>query len=202
MEAHWHITKTVDEALSPAYNSDFLSASVAPFSFRQRVEELWTQIKVTAFREFVLSRTEATEYSRLIAPHIEARGRKAPAYEDLRYTASMVFANSHISFAPATSLPQRLTKNHGQCRAWSDLLQHGINAHTNCVLFISHGGLLSTTETIHFGVPVVGIPVFADQFVNVAKAVLKGFAKKVSMDPTIDAAELKEAIEEVLTDPK
>ncbi|XP_045503976.1 UDP-glycosyltransferase UGT5-like isoform X1 [Colias croceus] len=79
--------------------------------------------------------------------------------------------------------------------------QPSILAHPNCVLFITHGGLLSTTEAIHFGVPIVGIPVFADQFTNIERAVNKGFAKKVTLSYTM-AKELKEQVESILSDPK
>ncbi|CAH0596435.1 unnamed protein product [Chrysodeixis includens] len=79
--------------------------------------------------------------------------------------------------------------------------QRSILSHPNCVLFISHGGLLSTTEAIHFGVPVVGIPVFADQFNNVMRSEIKGFAKKVDLSFTMDVP-LKAAIEEVIGNPR
>ncbi|GBP15253.1 Ecdysteroid UDP-glucosyltransferase [Eumeta japonica] len=59
--------------------------------------------------------------------------------------------------------------------------QQSILAHPNCVLFITHGGLLSSTETVHFGVPIFGIPVFGDQFVNVGRSVNKGIAVKVDL---------------------
>lgn len=39
-------------------------------------------------------------------------------------------------------------------------------AHSNVKLFITHGGSLGTNEAIHEGVPVIGIPFTADQFVN------------------------------------
>ncbi|KAL0818835.1 hypothetical protein ABMA28_008155 [Loxostege sticticalis] len=54
--------------------------------------------------------------------------------------------------------------------------QHSILAHPNLLFFISHGGLLSSTEALHFGVPTIGIPVLFDQFMNVNKAVNKGYA--------------------------
>ncbi|XP_077294108.1 UDP-glycosyltransferase UGT5-like [Arctopsyche grandis] len=47
--------------------------------------------------------------------------------------------------------------------------------HSNVKLFISHGGLLSFTEAIHFGVPLLIIPIFCDQNIN-AKAIEKNEA--------------------------
>ncbi|CAG5038702.1 unnamed protein product [Parnassius apollo] len=79
--------------------------------------------------------------------------------------------------------------------------QQSILAHPNCVLFITHGGLLSTTEALHFGVPIIGIPMFADQFINVNRAVAKGFAKRVDLNYETPE-NLKMAIEEILGTPK
>ncbi|XP_045503982.1 UDP-glycosyltransferase UGT5-like [Colias croceus] len=79
--------------------------------------------------------------------------------------------------------------------------QQSILAHPNCVLFITHGGQLSTTETVHFGKPIVAIPAFADQHLNAARAVHLGFAKKVQLSFTM-AGDIKKAIEEILGDPK
>lgn len=76
-----------------------------------------------------------------------------------------------------------------------------ISAHPNCVLFITHGGLLSTTETVHFGVPIIGIPIFADQFTNIGHAVHRGFAKKVDLSYSV-AEDLKIAIKDILENPK
>lgn len=41
--------------------------------------------------------------------------------------------------------------------------QQEILAHKNIKLFISQGGMLSTTEAVNSGVPVIGIPFFGDQ---------------------------------------
>lgn len=32
--------------------------------------------------------------------------------------------------------------------------------------FISHGGLLGTTEAVHCGVPIIALPQYGDQFTN------------------------------------
>lgn len=60
---------------------------------------------------------------------------------------------------------------------------------------------MSTTETIHYGVPIIGIPVFGDQFINVNRAAHKGFAKVVplSYDTPVH---LKVAIDEMLGNPR
>ena len=47
-------------------------------------------------------------------------------------------------------------------------------AHPNVRLFIEHCGLLSTQEAIHCGLPLVGIPIYGDQRVNVARIVCYG----------------------------
>ncbi|XP_048004419.1 UDP-glucosyltransferase 2-like [Leguminivora glycinivorella] len=75
--------------------------------------------------------------------------------------------------------------------------QQSILNHPNCVLFITHGGLLSNTEALHFGVPIIGIPVFADQFLNIDRAVSKGYAKRVDFDHNFPE-KLGEAIADIL----
>jgi glucuronosyltransferase len=48
-------------------------------------------------------------------------------------------------------------------------------AHPNLRLFITHGGLLSKQEAMTYGVPLLGIPVFGDQELNMRKAVSSGY---------------------------
>jgi glucuronosyltransferase len=70
-------------------------------------------------------------------------------------------------------------------------------AHPNVRLFITHGGLLSTQETIHWGVPVVGIPMMADQKMNMARAVSAGYG--ILLDyANVTAESLNWALKEVL----
>ncbi|CAH2095519.1 unnamed protein product [Euphydryas editha] len=74
--------------------------------------------------------------------------------------------------------------------------------HPNCMLvFMSHVVLLSTTETIHFAKPIIGIPVFGYQFSNIDRAVAKRCAKRVHLSYTM-ADGIKNAIDDILEDPK
>ncbi|KAK5645028.1 hypothetical protein RI129_006328 [Pyrocoelia pectoralis] len=83
--------------------------------------------------------------------------------------------------------------------AWFPQLD--ILAHPNTKLFITHGGLLSTMESTYHGVPIVAIPIFADQELNAANAESNGYAVVVSYDD-LKEDELYEAINKVLTNPK
>lgn len=63
-------------------------------------------------------------------------------------------------FETQEKLPMALPKN-VKIQAW--MPQNDILAHVNTKLFMSHCGLLSAQEALWYGVPVLGLPVFADQ---------------------------------------
>ncbi|KPJ17977.1 Ecdysteroid UDP-glucosyltransferase [Papilio machaon] len=78
--------------------------------------------------------------------------------------------------------------------------QLSILSHPNCILLISHGGLLSMNEAIHFGVPLISIPVFYDHLYNADKSVSRGIGVKVDLTDNL-ADDLKLAIHEMLNNP-
>lgn len=85
-------------------------------------------------------------------------------------------------------------------RKW--LPQQDILAHPNIQLFITHGGLLSTTETIYHGVPVLAIPVFGDQELNADTAVQSGYGLKIGYnDADFNENKLNNLIQELLNNP-
>ena len=66
--------------------------------------------------------------------------------------------------------------------------------------FISHGGLFSTYEAIYTATPVIGIPLFFDQFDNVRRMAELGVGIHIGYDQVPN--DLKMAISEILNNPK
>lgn len=60
-------------------------------------------------------------------------------------------------------------------RKW--IPQNDVLAHENVVLFISHGGLFGTMESLYHGVPLLLIPFFGDQFRNSYRVAASGYGK-------------------------
>uniref|UniRef100_T1GPS3 UDP-glucuronosyltransferase n=1 Tax=Megaselia scalaris TaxID=36166 RepID=T1GPS3_MEGSC len=79
--------------------------------------------------------------------------------------------------------------------------QDDVLAHPNVKAFITHGGLLSTTETIYHGVPVIGIPMFGDQFLNMAQAEKGGYGIMADYN-LLSVDYLKGIIEEMMSNEK
>lgn len=78
--------------------------------------------------------------------------------------------------------------------------QQDIIAHPNVKLFISHGGLLSTIEAIYHGKPTIGLPVFAEQFMNVKHSVYSGFSLMIPFSELTEE-KLTDAINEMIKNP-
>lgn len=79
--------------------------------------------------------------------------------------------------------------------------QRDVLAHPNVKLFITHGGLLGTTEAVVEGIPVLAIPIYGDQKMNMAKAVARGYALRMDIE-NITESETSSLIKEIFTNPK
>ncbi|XP_046427732.1 UDP-glucosyltransferase 2-like [Neodiprion fabricii] len=79
--------------------------------------------------------------------------------------------------------------------------QFAVLRHPKVKAFVTHGGLMGTLEAIHAGVPMVGIPFFGDQMLNVGGYAYRGFAVYLNYE-TLNKESFSEALNEVLTNPK
>nr|XP_033333681.1 uncharacterized protein LOC117224687 [Megalopta genalis] len=78
------------------------------------------------------------------------------------------------------------------------LPQQSILAHPNIKLFIYQGGLQSSEEAVHFSVPLIGLPILADQDYQVLRMDALGVAKYMDV-VTITREELEATIREIIT---
>ncbi|XP_069697674.1 UDP-glycosyltransferase UGT5-like isoform X2 [Periplaneta americana] len=81
------------------------------------------------------------------------------------------------------------------------LPQPDILAHKNVLVFMTHGGLLSTQEAINRGVPVLGIPIFGDQELNMAWAESAGVGVTLPYK-NISSESISSALNEILENPR
>ncbi|XP_066507904.1 UDP-glucuronosyltransferase 2A2-like isoform X1 [Hoplias malabaricus] len=78
--------------------------------------------------------------------------------------------------------------------------QNDLLGHTKTKAFITHGGTNGIYEAIYHGVPMVGIPLFADQPDNLLHMKTKGAAVMLDFNK-LQTIDLKEAITEVINNP-
>ncbi|XP_055531727.1 UDP-glycosyltransferase UGT5-like [Wyeomyia smithii] len=110
------------------------------------------------------------------------------AFSKLKQKVLWKFENETIPNRPANLM----------IKAW--MPQNDILAHPNVKLFITHGGNLGVTESLYHGKPLVGIPIFGDQLMNIARAVRAGYGVLLDFNEITEAT-VTRAITEVLTNP-
>merc|ERR1712200_102772 len=73
--------------------------------------------------------------------------------------------------------------------------------HNNTVLFISHCGMNGVSESVYYRVPILGMPIFADQSDNAAKIKDRGIGLIVDRH-NIAGEEVERSINEIINNPK
>lgn len=96
---------------------------------------------------------------------------------------------------------ETLPRNPGNIMISSWIPQRDVLAHKNIKLFITHGGLLGTTEALVEGVPVLGIPIYADQKMNMMKAQDLGYGILMDFDE-IDDELVESNLRKLLSNPQ
>ncbi|CAH0730514.1 unnamed protein product, partial [Brenthis ino] len=263
MVMHHHIEFLIDQVRSvptiPALKMDV----GIPMNFFERLSNTMSYLK-TSYLFWARYPQQQSDYESQFYPLAQSRGVTLPPLLSAMHNISILFVNSHPSFASAQSLPpnaidiagyhidpnipplpkdlqdlldssnqgviyfsmgsvlkpsdipertnknlfkifqqlpytvlwkydgkvQNLPKN-VHIKSW--MPQSSILAHPNTKIFITHGGLLSTLESLYFGVPVIAIPVFGDQPSNAKRCERAGHALTVKYGPNMDQ-ELKEKL--------
>jgi len=78
--------------------------------------------------------------------------------------------------------------------------QADILSHPNVKIFITHGGQLSTVESVYFGKPILGLPCYFDQYINVLRAQKMGFGLGLDVN-NLKQKDLENAIQTLLSTP-
>ncbi|KAK7798053.1 hypothetical protein U0070_010702 [Myodes glareolus] len=85
-------------------------------------------------------------------------------------------------------------------RLFNWIPQNDLLGHPKTKAFITHGGTNGIYEAIYHGIPMVGVPIFADQPDNIAHMKAKGAALKVNFN-TMTSADLHSALRAVINEP-
>ncbi|KAK2920384.1 UDP-glucuronosyltransferase 2A2-like isoform X2 [Channa argus] len=93
--------------------------------------------------------------------------------------------------------PQTLAAN---TKLYDWIPQNDLLGHPKTRVFVAHGGTNGMYEAVYHGVPLVGIPLFGDQFENLARLTRRGAAVVLDFNRmTVD--ELTEALHNVINQP-
>ncbi|XP_023318278.1 UDP-glucuronosyltransferase 2C1-like isoform X2 [Trichogramma pretiosum] len=103
-----------------------------------------------------------------------------------------------LKIADPTKLPPNLPEN-VLTSPW--IPQQAVLKHKNVKLFITHGGLMGSQEALYYGVPMIGIPLFGDQPINVDKFVQMKMSLKIDFD-NLTTNSLDWALNEIFTNYK
>ncbi|EDV42995.2 uncharacterized protein Dana_GF18259 [Drosophila ananassae] len=80
------------------------------------------------------------------------------------------------------------------------LPQQTILAHPNVKMFICHGGMLSVIEAVYYGKPLLGFPIYYDQFRNFEVLVDDGMALLMNIN-SFSGEDLKKSIDSLINNP-
>ncbi|KAH9636336.1 hypothetical protein HF086_012601 [Spodoptera exigua] len=194
-EPHWQSMRVMDGITNPAYTLDLFTHNKLPLDFWGRAEGLWKVVKkaVQDLQKLMDEAKNGVIYFSM-GSIVQSDGMSEQMQKSIldmfsKYKQTVIWkfeSDMKDDIPPNVHLVK-----------WAP--QQSILAHPNLKLFITHGGQLSTSEAIHYGIPLVGIPVMADQVLNMISVANKGFGIKVTLSEDM-IPELDAAVQQVLTD--
>ncbi|XP_059525694.1 UDP-glucuronosyltransferase 2B31-like isoform X5 [Myotis daubentonii] len=109
---------------------------------------------------------------------------------------------------PAKPLPKVIWRYDGKkpdtlgpnTRLYKWIPQNDLLGHPKTKAFVTHGGTNGIYEAIYHGIPMVGLPMFADQPDNIAHMKTKGAAIRLDFN-TISSTDFLNALKTVINDP-
>ncbi|XP_064341190.1 UDP-glucuronosyltransferase 2B31-like [Camelus dromedarius] len=116
---------------------------------------------------------------------------------------------ANVIASALAQIPQKvLWRYHGKkpdtlgpnTRLYKWIPQNDLLGHPKTKAFITHGGANGIYEAIYHGIPMVGIPLFADQPDNIAHMTAKGAAARLDLD-TMSTTDLLNALNQVINNP-
>ncbi|XP_044019342.1 UDP-glycosyltransferase UGT5-like, partial [Aphidius gifuensis] len=126
--------------------------------------------------------------------------------ESFPLSTIQAFYKSFAKLAPIRILmkvkqPERLPPGlPDNVKIFTWISQPKVLKHKNIRAFITHGGLMGTQEAVLYGVPMIGVPLFCDQFTNVDLYVRKNIAIRLE-HKEITEQKLDFALKEILKNP-
>ncbi|XP_036897836.1 UDP-glucuronosyltransferase 2B31-like [Sturnira hondurensis] len=85
-------------------------------------------------------------------------------------------------------------------RLYKWIPQNDLLGHPKTKAFVTHGGANGVYEAIYHGIPMVGLPLFADQPDNIVRMKIKGAAVRLDIN-TMSSADFLNALRTVINDP-
>ncbi|CAB0020943.1 unnamed protein product [Nesidiocoris tenuis] len=201
---------------NPSYMISYQAKTNDRMSFSERLFNTYTLVSMIALCYWE-TMTRQQEFADTFLKYEGWEGR--PKLTEAISDVDLILVNTHLSMGYAypkaphvkeiggihiTTKPEPMSKGvqmllpvaaPGLCllMGWSDRIK-------NTKLFITHGGLQSMVETIAYGVPTVGMPVFFDQFKDVKLMTTVGMGLQLNYN-NITEDSVYWTINEVLTNP-
>ncbi|XP_053684618.1 UDP-glycosyltransferase UGT5-like [Sabethes cyaneus] len=118
---------------------------------------------------------------------VEKRNAFIKAFSKLKENVLWKYENTSLPDKPKNVL----------IKQW--MPQNDILAHPKVKLFVTHGGLLGSTEALYHGKPLMGVPIYGDQRLNMARARNGGYGIDIEYEH-IDEDNIYQSIRTVLDD--